>query len=963
MIGSQFRRLPCAQKAVLLLAFGTLSPTLFAQDKQQRIDRELAFVRGLAREMRFIGLANAEVARLEKEFKNAADQDRIQQIAVEVSLVAAKSRGDREQQRASYKQALERSQELLNRTQDESVQRGARSTLADAAQEFGNFLIEELEIARTEDPERVKELEAEAGEVFRLGVEACNKVMADLESTKNKDEAKKLEYGLTWLRKGVLQRENGRAVPENREHLVEFAKTTLLDLVLEYGEETALGLRGLFEIAQCDEVLQKYAAAADSYRSTIDQIATALDEADTIGLSPEAQSFLFDMSQEVYAHLGEMLFQRGDAAAAGDLFASFRKMLATYGEKGDPLDVCHQRFGHLTFLTECRFLAESGDPAKVKQALAMAQTINDKHPADYVGIKAKAVLRDILKAQQNLVSGTLLFEIALGEFQNKNYEESIKGFRRAIAALTPAERETLGLKAYDHLGRAYRTTDRYLESVIAFQTGLEQFGKKKNGEENDEASDVADKLDQTLGALKQQTKNDPALQPIIDASEPLVLAYSVGGGSKIHYKNGNSLFQERKFAEAAQAYEQITPDFVWYELGRARAAKALFADGQLDRALSAVQDYRTWLQGKDAVLDPKRTDKAQVRDAAIREMDFVEALVAFVRAYGDKPMNVEKDLTKYPPAIEKLRAFVSNYGKSGEANVAQALDSLGRLHTDLGELDKANEAYVQLKQIDEPRASRLASAIFGAYLQKEANLQKELDAAASSDQPTAKIEQELKATRSQLTALGLDYMRSSPEPQIGILVNTMNSLEKLGEWKKLDEVAQRTLQVYGASTDKDTKALIDLSVRPKVGLALLQQGKFQQAYDVLAEAEQAIPNHWEVKALMCRALGGWFYVDQSGFPKVEPGLGRHKEAYDKYFQEVQTWALRPEVAKYSLDWYRFYWNAYWYAHKAGEKHGDYKSYARSCYNTARSTDNFATLKSLGAEGKQLESYFRQNPPR
>ena len=65
------------------------------------------------------------------------------------------------------KLALERSKELLERSSDAAVQREARATLASAAQEFGQFLIEELDIARSENPDAVKELEEEAANVFR----------------------------------------------------------------------------------------------------------------------------------------------------------------------------------------------------------------------------------------------------------------------------------------------------------------------------------------------------------------------------------------------------------------------------------------------------------------------------------------------------------------------------------------------------------------------------------------------------------------------------------------------------------------------------------------------------------------------------------------------------------------------------------------------------------------------------
>ncbi len=971
MIGSTRLRLDGACATLPRPIFGCLlglwiaawtGPGLLAQGPA-KIDREMTFVRGLARELGLVSLAESELGRLEQTFKTAGDQDKILQLRVEVSLFGARIKPNRVDQRADYKKALDQSKELLERSNDAALQRDARATLAEAAQEFGQFLNEEIDIARTEAPDTVKGLEGEAKDVFVLGVEACDKVMLTLSTDKEKSPEKRLEYGLTWMRKGVLLREHARAVKDDRAHLVEKSIGELEEMVLFIGEETALGLRGLFEIAQCHEVAGDTATAVDSYRSTIEQIGVTLNDEHS-GLSGETASFLFDMMQEVYAHLGDLLFQTGDPAAAQALFTSFRENLGKFGEKGlKPLDVCDPRFGHLTFLAECRFLAESGDPKKVQEALDTAQYINEKHPSDYVGVKAKATLREILAAKSDLASGALLFEIAKGAYQDKNYEDAVKGLRVAIAAMTADEKKTLALDAYDHLGKCFAATDRYLESVVAFQRGLQLYGKGPDGNEAANASDIADRLDRALTAIKSISKNDPALKFVFEGAEPMVLAYSTGGAGKVHWKNGNDRFTDRKFAEAAAAYEQVPVEFLQYEQARARLVKAHVAAGAFDKARAAIAAYRSWLQTKEAVLDPKRSDKAQVREFAIREIAYTEASMAYVEAYGEPTLGIKKDPAKYPEAIRMMQAFVSNYGKSKEGSIAQALDALGHMHADMGDLDKAESAYLQVKDLDEDRASRLASVIFSAYLAHAGNLAKELDGAVSGNQDKAtvdKITTDLQGVRTRLCSLGVEYMRSSQKPQLGILVNTMNGFERLGDWKKVDEVAQRALQLYGDATDKNTKDIIDLTVRPTIGEALLEQRQFQQAYDMLIAAEQANPSLYPVKRLICRALGGWFYLNATGRGVKEPGLGRFKEAYDKYYSEYRTWATRPEVKPYSLEWYTFQWECYWFARQAGEKDSAYKKYADTIFKTTGAFDSFAALKNLGVDGKLLFTYFDLN---
>ncbi|MFM7768392.1 MAG: hypothetical protein ACKO9S_11105, partial [Bacteroidota bacterium] len=70
----------------------------------------------------------------------------------------------------------------------------------------------------------------------------------------------------------------------------------------------------------------------------------------------------------------------------------------------------------------------------------------------------------------------------------------------------------------------------------------------------------------------------------------------------------------------------------------------------------------------------------------------------------------------------------------------------------------------------------------------------------------------------------------SIESQLGILVATLLNWEHLGDWAKMDEVAQKTLAIYGADNNADTKKVVDQIVRPKVGEVLLQQRKFHEAY-------------------------------------------------------------------------------------------------------------------------------------
>ncbi len=954
MIASRAKHRIGAKPAVFVFSLACLLPTARAQDK---LDRELDFVLAMARDMRFIELAKEETDRLASEFRGAGDQDRIAQASVEIAYLGARVRTNRALQRQLFKEALDRSKELVERSGNPSVQQKARMTLADASVDFGQFLTEDLEIARESEPERVKDIETEAAGVFRAGIEACGKVMEALQPLR-KDERQNTNYMLQWLRRGVLKRENGRAVKAERDVLVQQAVSDLSDLVLEAGEETAIGLKGLYEIGQCYEVLGDTKQALDSYKTTVGQITTALEQASELGLSGEMQAILFEMMQEITARTAEVMVRTGNPGA-GELFTNFRAAITKFGEKGDIFDVVDVRFGHQVLLAECRFLAESGDSKKVAEAMTMAQRINDRHPNDFTGVKAKAVLRDILSVQQSLVSAKLLFEVGKGELQNKNQEAAVKNLRKAIAVLTPEETATIALDAYEQLGRAFGTSDRGLEAVIALTEGLKRHG----GTDQNKASNVADVLDAAVAQLRRNTKNDAALEGLLRAATDQIGKYGLNSGAKLFWKAGNDLFNQKKYPEAVAEYQKIKPDFPFHELAQVNIARAFQQVGNFAEARKALAAFRTLAETK---LDPK-DPKAAYRSQAVASAEFLEAQLAYVEARGSEEFNLAKDPKKYPAAIEKLRAFVTNFEKDGENNVPQALESLGRLHCDLGELEQAETVYVQVKAKEAPRASRLATEIFREYQARAKSLVEELNQAIAKDKGEAAIAQAQKAVddvRKKLTALGLDYINNSTAPQLGILVNTMLGFEQLKDWKRVEEIANKTLQLFGEDKTEATKRVVDLTVRPKIGEALLQQKKFQLAYDMLLAAEQesekAGTKLWEVKRQIARALGGWFEFNNVGAPVREPGLDKPVEAYLKHFTEYRQWAERPEVKQFSIDWYRFQWECYWFAKQAGQKDSKYKDTAVKFYNRAKSTDDFATLKSHGEEGLLLFKYFTNN---
>ncbi|MFK7742511.1 MAG: hypothetical protein AB8H80_19515, partial [Planctomycetota bacterium] len=554
------------------LALGTLCPTAFAQDK---LAREITFVRALAKKMSFIELAKSEADRLATEYRGGGDQDRIAQLAVEVAYYGARSRNNRDQQRTLFKETVIKSQELVDRSQDDEVRLQALTTLATASQDFGQFLIEELDIAREQDPTKVPELKDEVVTILRNGIKACKDVRSLLEPRREDSQQTNIDFGVMWMKQGVLTREQAKADKENRGVLIERAVEELSEMVLEFGEESALGLRGLFEIAQCYEVGGDIDEAITWYGDTVEQITNSFDaDADgEITLTGGMKNFLFGMMQEVYVRQGETMAREGVDGTA-ELFEAFRANIKKYGQEGlEVFDIVSDSYGHLMLLAEARFKAESGEPAKVQEALAMTQRINDKHPADYVGVRAKAVLSDILAVQKGSVAGALLVEVGKGALQNRKFEEAVKQLRAAIGAMSADELKTSGLEAYQMLGDAFRRSNRDVEAMMAMANGLKRFGVTDGDAGSDEekqrlaavSSDLADSLDRAVSRHKRARNDEAFFDSWWKGNVKLAAKYSTGGANKLAYKDATKLFQDKKFKEAAAEFAKVQSDYLYYE--------------------------------------------------------------------------------------------------------------------------------------------------------------------------------------------------------------------------------------------------------------------------------------------------------------------------------------------------------------------------------------------------------------
>lgn len=931
---------------------------LLAQDSP--LDREVEFVRKLATDLRFTSLAQQEVDRLQNEYRDSADFKQVFQLGIEISLIGARSHPNREERRTLFKDALERSKEFIDRYSNEPVADRARRTMLEACYEYGAYLLDEIDIARSEAPDQVKELEEQAASVYKDGITACEQVMDHLSGKKRDDgSVEQRDYFVTWLFKGMLEREMARAVKRDRVPLARIARDTFEEFIFEVGEESLLGLRGWFEMSKIGEVLGNYDEAFESYNDTIHSIHTALDEAGELGLSRETQEYIFNLMQEAYDRAADALFQQGKIDETLAFVDQFRADLQKYGEEGlEPFEIAHPTYGHPVFLTEARALSETGEADKVAQGLEIAQKINDEHPNDITGLRAKNVLKEILEIQsQSIVSGSLLFEVAKGDYQAREYERAVQGFKRAYGAMTPQERREYGLETWTTVAKCFGLQRRFLESSLAAIYGLENYGKPPGGPAEEDAADVLERAWQAW--LRDAKTNDvEALRDVKQQVTSLMIYGGQASQSKLLWREANRLLDSGQYAEAAVEYAKVPDDSPYHDPAQARIVVAWQQAEDHEKARQAIAAYRAWLETPAANIPSDRRELLDTRAQAIATVTFYEAYMDYLEAVGR--VGGAPDRTRFEPTINKLRAFITEHGTHGPSYVPNAWDMIARLQAELGQLDKADESYRTLRKLvpNSPLVPNLATAIFKAYYDAEKAIETEYDALIAKGASKAELDAvaaRLDDARRKAVAFGVDYLENAANPDYSVLFSSLTMSGDMKDWKTSERFGRKIVELFGNSPEH--KENVDKFVTARLGEALLRQRKFRDAVEILQTAAEANPNNYEVKRFLSLAQGGWFEFNKLGGLEEVAGLDQPAEAYQRHWNEYRKYLKAREVPDYSLEWYRFECECFMFAARAARKDGDYARLRDTHLGRARSIDDFAALRKLGPEGEELYQLF------
>jgi hypothetical protein len=243
----------------------------------------------------------------------------------------------------------------------------------------------------------------------------------------------------------------------------------------------------------------------------------------------------------------------------------------------------------------------------------------------------------------------------------------------------------------------------------------------------------------------------------------------------------------------------------------------------------------------------------------------------------------------------------------------------------------------------------------------------ELEVAKEEDEEKRKpLQQKVDEVIGSALRFALEYVDSEPEPQYGLLRSASKLALKVNDLNIAERLCDIAIRKYGSVAAMQDK--IDKWVKPDQAEIMLKKRDFARALALAEDAIKALQTQtytpYELYELKARALGGWTEERNREVVKVL-GLERFEEAYKLYWDHYRKF-VDAKFGKYSPEWYHFYLGCTYYLSQAATQPGapsKSMELSRTCYNIAKSTDNFERLRSYGSQGQTLFRMFEAIKPR
>ena len=885
--------------------------------------RELDYARGLASTYSLVGLAAEVLERAESAGFPASLVEELRLAKCDVFAIGALAERDPAKRHEVFEQALAAYRDFISKNQRSASLPEAEAAFVDTADKYAQSLAASLETAVGEEAEKMRQKRVE---VLTEAVAKTSELIEGLKSIPDRTEKQKLQLYELLLKRGKMLTATALS-QENPTFSFEQAYATLEELVYTAGENTPYGLLAFIALGDNQLARGKAVDAAYSYEYVVN---TAIPR-DTAEWDRQVQERELTQADKQTSWAFVELATPGlinawmEAGKPDQALAWALHAYNTQKREGFALNV---PAGTLALLEVARALLENGgyvggslaageaqwfpteDDMKAKfsnrrdrttaidLALSIAQQVNRENKGNILQIRAQKLIKRIIDRPGVTASLETLIEAAKGEYNDRNYDAAIAGFRQVLAALgreDEATRKRTGGEILNLMGKAYGRSDRPLLAAAAFQEGLDRFqGDEVYDSENAKNWLAAAQL--TQRALDPK-KSDAGLGDLVRQAEQAVLRYGdASDGDSIIWRDAQKLADEGKWSEAKAKYAQISTGSEYYEKAIVASSFADYKAGDVDRAVAGFTDYL-----ENFVTDPKNTIVDSQRRRARRQEAM--ALAAYFRgeAAYSKALKSKKP-EDWNKVAELLEGYERRYeGQSNFSAAAMRMAAEARLALD--EFDKARAIYDRMSADAEIAKKRdtasLAISIHDVFKKRRDDAEKAGDRATYEDL-TRRMAELLTAVNSGEGA-----------PSFPNLRNESKYWMELGNYVE----AERVLRKIVANFQKSNPADIENFIAPDLGHALLEQKKVADAYATLSPLAAGAKKPSKQTVIdYARSVFGWIEEDPEGgtdYVRI-PGATQDPKVIEDAFGKLL--AISGGETSWTAAWYPLNFDvlyAYW----------------------------------------------------
>ena len=937
--------------SVLALVLG-LSCSLSLPAQSSEAKREIKFIKGLAKDWGFVQLAGDLLEDLRK--KEQGDPDMLRLLAsvdAEVSFRGSKRIRDLDKREAELKKALEKFDNYLAQYGRDEASVEVLKSLAEVCEYYGNFLYQKMQL--TKDPDKRKEDEAQALEVFIKGVKAANESYDIFEKIERGGNIQaKVGRALSGMRKAALMILWARTIERDRKIKADEALLFLEDMILDFGEETAVGVNCLLYMGEASDVLGRTDDAISYLKDTIVVVTERLMDQER-PVSASTARLMWQILESGYQKLTDIRLRQGDIAGV-------IKAVKKYKRDQQKLDApTGARFGDLVLLNGAQAEYESGEAGSKDRVIEACKEVARRHPGDPTGLKARALLNDVLSGSSADVGADALFEAANGDYQEERYQKAIRGFKRVLRNLHKKEdKAKFGLKAYALMGMSFIRMERYLEAYYALYEGLDEYGNQADQRTRDLA---ISNLKRAAKAKRRLTK-DPFFDSLKDQADIMVSKFGTASDkNKISWDKAEEYRNTKKFDQAIENYRRIEKSFTYYELALVRIAISQYGRGDEAAAQRAFDAYYKFT--KDPLNDPTTSSGTQARASAMAEAKFYEGKMVANKAFGRDGRKKEPKLLD--AVVTAYRGFRDNYSAASDSLKISAASDLIRALVELEKLKDAEGEYRSLraKYPENAQVSNLAKDLYMARKTSVEAMAEEVAKVDPKDRRAVESAQaQYRAEVDKALSFAKTYVKDELKPDFAILRSATKMAWAVQKWDDAEFFLKKT---WGAwSSDKSKTKTMDIYVRPEMAEIKLKKGDFRGA---LADIKTALEfakgkAKYKLYRFQAQALGGWAELDNRGRLKIIYGRGEKgdfKEAYDILFQKYAPLVKQKQPYMWTYEWYQWYFECMDMAFKTAKENSDFYGFAMRFYNKAKSVNDFATLRKMGKKGETLFKLYNK----